>query len=273
MRPKMNSLITAGLLILGMLGLAAVLAPFIMPHDPLGANLLNRLKPPSFSYPLGTDHLGRCVFSRLLLGARYTLCAGLLASMGALFLGALAGLTAGLAKPGLRGVMNIFMDVVLAFPGLVLALALTGVMGPSLFSLALALAGAGWAWWGRFVRGLAVTAREKPYVKGGIVCGVRGGRLLRYYLLPQVLPSTLVAASFKTGWMILGISGLSYLGLGAQPPIPEWGAMLQESRLYLTRAPWLMLAPGTMVTLAVLGFNFLAEGLRDALEVRQAGEL
>jgi ABC-type dipeptide/oligopeptide/nickel transport system permease subunit len=260
-------------LILGMLGLAALFSPFFIPHDPFGTDLLNRLKPPSLLYPLGTDHLGRCVFSRLFLGARYTLCAGLIASLGALILGASAGLTAGLARPGARGVMNLLMDVVLAFPGLVLALALTGVMGPSLFSLALAMAGAGWAWWGRFVRGLTLTAREKPYVKGGLVCGVRGMRLLRYYIAPQVFSPTLVAASFKTGWMILGISGLSYLGLGAQPPIPEWGAMLQESRLYLTRAPWLMLAPGGMITLTVLGFNFLAEGLRDALEVRQAGEL
>ncbi|MGD8563847.1 MAG: ABC transporter permease, partial [Desulfarculaceae bacterium] len=149
------------------------------------------------------------------------------------------------------------------------ALVLVGAMGPSVPSLVLGIVGSVWPWWGRLVRGLVLGAKQSDFVMGGRVVGVEGFRLVWHYILPQIVPPLLVAASLKTAWIILATAGLGYLGLSVQPPTPEWGAMLQESRMYLTKAPWLMLAPGAAVTAVVLSFNLLAEGLRDSLQVKQ----
>ncbi len=221
------------------------------------------------AYFLGTDHLGRCVLSRLLFGARVSFGAGLGASLLALCGGLLIGLASGLGRRWLEAPLRGALDIALTFPGLLLALVLTGAMGPSILSLMIGIAGAVWPWWGRFVRGLALNAKQSEFVMGGRVVGVQGLRLLRRYILPQIVPPVLVAASLKSAWIILAMAGLGYLGLGVQPPTPEWGAMLQESRMYLNRAPWLMLAPGVAVTLAVLGLNLLAEGMRDTLQIKQ----
>jgi len=226
------------------------------------------LQPPGLYYPLGTDSLGRCVLSRLLYGARTSLGGSLLASTLALGIGVLLGLGSALGNRRLRGPLKGLIDIFLAFPGLVLALVIIGVLGPSWGSLILGLAASGWAWYGRLIRSLVLTAEGKEFVRGGRALGVGGLRLLRRYLLPLLGPPLLVTVSLRLGWMVLGLAGLSYLGLGPQPPNPEWGAMLQESRIYFLRAPWLMIAPGLALTLTVLGFNLLAEGLRDALDLR-----
>jgi len=168
----------------------------------------------------------------------------------------------------LRSPLKGLIDIFLAFPGLVLALVIIGVLGPSWGSLILGLTASGWAWYGRLIRSLVLTAEGKEFVRGGRALGVGGLRLLRRYLMPLLGPPLLVTVSLRLGWMVLGLAGLSYLGLGPQPPNPEWGAMLQESRIYFLRAPWLMIAPGLALTLTVLGFNLLAEGLRDALDLR-----
>jgi ABC-type dipeptide/oligopeptide/nickel transport system permease subunit len=254
------------LVVLLFVGLAA---PWLAPHDPLRTHLSNRLAEPGLAYPLGTDHLGRCVLSRLIYGARISLWAGLSASILSLALGLLAGIAAGLGRPWLERSLRGVLDIGLAFPGLLLALVLVGAMGPSVPSLVLGIAGSVWPWWGRLVRGLVMSAKQSDFVMGGRVVGVGGFRLVRHYILPQIVPPLLVAASLKTAWIILATAGLGYLGLGVQPPTPEWGAMLQESRMYMTRAPWLMLAPGAAVTAAVLGFNLLAEGMRDSLQIKQ----
>lgn len=267
-----SGLAVSGAVIIGLLLAAGLLAPWLAPHDPLHIDLGSRLKPPDRDYPLGSDQLGRCELSRLLYGARLSLSTGLAASALALGLGMALGLAAGMGGRRLEALLRGAMDVGLAFPSLILALALTGLMGPSPLSLALGVAAASWPWWARFVRGLTLTAGQREFVLGGAAAGVRGARLIRRYILPQIMPPILAAASLKTGWVILALSGLGYLGLGAQPPTPEWGAMLQESRLYMVKAPWLMLAPGAAVTLTVLGFNLLSEGLRDALEIRKAGQ-
>ncbi len=252
-----------GALLLTMLA-AALLAPWLAPHDPLATDLARRLQEPSWHYPLGTDQLGRCVFSRLLWGGRLSLGAALAASLLALTWGACLGLAAGLGGRRADACINLFIDAALALPGLMLALVLTGMLGPSLPSLVLGLAGASWAWWARLIRGLAQTAAHKEYVLAGRAVGVRGTRLLAGYIFPQLREPVLAAAALKTGWIILAISGLSYLGLGAQPPAPEWGGMLQESRMYLTQAPWMMLAPGAAITLTVAACTLLGEGLQQA---------
>ncbi len=270
---RWNALMISGCLILGTLFLAGLLAPLLSPHNPLQVDLVQRLKPPDKEFLMGTDHLGRCVFSRLLYGARLSLNVSLCATGLSLFLGMAAGICFGLAGPLLNTPLRGAIDVALAFPSLLLALVLTGVIGPSNTGLILGIALAGCAWWMRFIRDQVLHAMTREFVLAGRVVGVHGLRLVQYYLFPQILPPVLTAASLKTGWSIMAISAMGYLGMGVQPPSPEWGVMLQESRLYMVRAPWLLLGPGAAVTLTVLGFNLLAEGLRDAFQVKEAGIL
>ncbi|MEW6266325.1 MAG: ABC transporter permease [Thermodesulfobacteriota bacterium] len=265
-QPWKLAFLGAALLFLVVAG--GLLAPILAPHDPFRVSLPDRLKPPGPAYYLGTDNLGRCLLSRLLYGVRLSLTAGLAASGLSVAIGLAVGLLAGLAGKVVDAALMELTNLALAFPGLMLALVLAGVLGPSLATLVLGLSGLNWAWWARFVRGLVLSAKEKEYVLGAVALGVKSGRLARRYILPQVAPQLLVVAALKTGWTIAAISGLGYLGLGAQPPAPEWGAMLQESRLFLARAPWLIVGPGAFLTVTVLGFNLLAEGLRDRFQVR-----
>lgn len=242
------------------------------PHDPLLVDLEHRLQKPDSAYPLGTDHLGRCVLSRILNGARASLLSAIAAVSFALLIGVPAGFISGLGSKTADTLITRICDVVLGFPFLILALALTGMMGTSLKSLILGVGIAGWAWWARFVRGMVLSAREKDFVRAGQAMGLGRFRIVRHYILPQILPPFLVSVSLSAGKMIVVISGLSYLGLGVQPPAPEWGTMLREARLYMSRAPWLIIAPGTAVTLSVLAFNLLGEGLKDYFQVRPAGQ-
>ena len=265
---RFNSLILWGSLLLILLFLSAATARFWLPHDPDQYDLSRRLAPPSRSHLLGTDSLGRCVACRVLLGAGNTLSAGIIASLLSFFPGLALGLITGMAGGRTDAMGMILVDVVLAFPGLVLALVLAGFMSPSLTSLILGLGLVGWPWWTRFIRGLVLSAREKEFVMAAVSLGLDFFPLMVRYILPQLLPPILVALAIRTGSMLVAVSGLSYLGLGAQPPTPEWGRMLDEARVYLNGAPWLMIAPGTALFMAVAGFNLLAEGLRDRWAVR-----
>lgn len=269
-KPTLSRTGFAGLILTVLLCATALGGPFLAPHDPVKTDLTHRLQPPDRDYFLGTDALGRCVLSRLLWGTRLSLGIGLLALSLAWGSGIILGLFSVLAGRRLQTPIKVLIDTALAFPGLVLALMMAGVLGPSASSLIIGLAISGWAWWSRLVRALLLTAQAREFVLSGRLAGVRGMRLFYYYLWPQIWPPLLIAASLRTGWIILAVSGLSYLGLGAQPPAPEWGIMLKESRLYLTRAPWLMVAPGAAITLTVLSFILLAEGLRHTFQVRKA---
>ena len=255
--------LVAGCLFLALVLGAAAWGPWLAPHDPLAPNLGHRLAAPSWQYPLGTDQLGRCVFSRVLTGARLSVGGALLTSLLALLMGAGVGLLSGLGGRWPAALLTALIDLALALPSLILALVLAGLLGASWSSLVLGIALATWAWWARLLRGLALSAREKEYVLAARVVGLRGWRLLARYILPQMRAPVLAAAALKTGWIILAFSGLSYLGLGPPPPAPEWGAMLHDSRIYLAQAPWLMLAPGGAVTLTVLALNLVGEGLQE----------
>jgi ABC-type dipeptide/oligopeptide/nickel transport system permease subunit len=261
----------AGLILTGLVFALALAGPMLSPHDPLRTDLFQRLQAPSWTYPLGTDALGRCLLSRVLWGARISLGTGLLALGLALGIGVFIGLLSVLSGKWLDGPVKGLMDMALAFPGMILALMMIGIFGPSVFSLIFGLAAAGWAWWARLSRSLVKSALAKEFVLGGRMAGVRGLRLIVHYLFPQIWPQVLIAASLRAGWTILMVAGLGFLGLGSQPPTPEWGAMLQESRLYLVRAPWLMIAPGLAITLTVLALNLLSEGLRDTLQSGNMG--
>jgi peptide/nickel transport system permease protein len=254
-----------GLILMGLILGLAFFGPVLSSHDPTQTDLFHRLEAPSRAFPLGTDALGRCQLSRLLWGARLSLGTGFIALSLALGTGMFIGLVSVLSGKWLEAVVKGLMDVTLAFPGLLLALLMIGILGPSLTSLVIGLGAAGWAWWARFSRSLVRSALTREFVLGGRMAGVRGLRLIFFYLFPQVWPQILVAVSLRAGWTILLVAGLGFLGLGSQPPAPEWGTMLQESRLYLVRAPWLMVGPGGAITLTVLALNLLSEGLRDWL--------
>lgn len=242
----------------------------LAPHDPLALDLNHPLAPPSAVYLCGTDQLGRCVLSRLLYGAKNSLAAALAATALSLSIGLPLGFLAGLGARHVDRLLVALCDVALAFPFLILALALTAVLGPSLRSLILGTGLAGWAWQARFVRGMALDAKNKDFVRQGRAMGLSRLTLLRRYILPQLLPPLLVSISLSAGRMIVVISSLSYLGLGIQPPQPEWGVMLRESMLHITAAPWLAIAPGLTASLSVLAFNLLGEGLKDWFQIRPA---
>lgn len=247
---------------------AALLAPLLAPHDPALVDATARLAGPSLEHPLGTDHLGRDLLSRLLYGSRWSLGATTAAAAVILPLGVLIGALAGYFGGLVDQVLMRVVDVLLGFPSLVLALAIAGVLGPGISSVMIGLVGVWWARYARLVRGLVVTVRERPYVEAARALGIRERRILLRHVLPNVLPPVVVLATLEIGELILALTALGFLGLGAQPPTPEWGAMLNDGRPFLFSAPQLMLLPGLAITLSVVGFNLLGDGVRDVLDPR-----
>ena len=247
---------------------AGVLAPWLPLDDPTQINLPDRLLPPSAERLLGTDHLGRDTFSRIVYGARMTLLAAavtLALSMTiALTVGILSGYHGGWTDTALMGVV----DLLLAFPMLILALAVAGARGPGLFNVLLAAGAVWWVGHARIIRGVTLATRQREYVTAARATGAGGFRIIMRHIAPNIIGPIIVIASLDVGWIILGIAGLNFLGLGAQPPTPEWGAMLNDARPHLQTAPRLLLLPGTAIFVAVLGFNLLGDGLRDLLDPR-----
>lgn len=255
-----------GLLLAGLVFLAALFAPLLAPHDPEPVSLGEKLLPPGGEYPLGTDGLGRCLYSRLLFGARVTLRYSLTVLVVTLLIGVPVGLLAGYYGGVVDSVMMRLVDIILAFPNLVLVLVVIGVLGPGLLNAILALALVSWVSYARVVRGMVLSIKEKEYIAAARVCGSRGPVLVWRHILPNALPPVAVLATLDLGKLILAISTLSFLGLGAQPPIPEWGAMINEARPFMQTFPRLMVIPGAAIAVTVLGFNLLGDGLRDALD-------
>lgn len=265
-------LMLAGLAILAGLSICAVLATSLAPHDPQLVDLERVLRPPSASFPLGTDALGRCVLSRVVVGARTSLGGATAASLLAMVLGAAVATIGAALGPRADRVIRGALDVGLAFPGFALALAVVGAMGPGSGSLLVALGLAGAPWWGRFIHDAIRAASARPYVSAARVAGVGPLRLMVRHVVPEVAPLVLVALAWRSGGVLASLAGLSYLGLGVQPPAAEWGAMLREAREYLGHGLWLTVAPGAAVSAAIAGFVMAAEGLRDRLQVRDPME-
>ena len=239
-----------------------------LPHDPLAQDLLRRLETPSRDFWLGTDMLGRCVFSRTVAAASVSLGAALVAA-GAICMLALAwGVGAAFAGRWGDALLMRIADGVMGFPTLVLALALIGILGPSLPAVLLALVVAWAPGLARVVRTLAQQARSRDYVQAARLAGIREWTVLRRHVLPQLWSPLAVLASLETAGVLLALSALSFLGLGVQPPAPEWGAMLNEARPFIETAPHLLIGPGVAVLLSTLAFNLLGEGLRAQLDTR-----
>jgi peptide/nickel transport system permease protein len=247
---------------------AAAAGPWLVPYDPAVQHLALRLQPPSVSHPFGLDELGRDVLARVLAGARLSFFIGVVvvaisASVG-LAVGALAGYIGG----RLDEVIGRLMDVLLAFPGLLLAIALVAVLGPSFGNVVLALAAIGWVSYARLVRGQVLRARELEFVHAARALGAGTVRVLARHVVPTTIPALAVQATLGMAAAIIAEASLSFLGLGVQPPTPSWGTMLNGGRAHLLDAPHLTIFPGVAIALLVLGFNFLGDGLRDALDPR-----
>lgn len=259
----------AGLVVVAAFLALVALGPSLAPHDPLRVTT-DRLHRPSLEHPLGTDGLGRDLLSRVLVGARLSLGSALVASTLVTVIGVVVGMVSGYAGGVTDKVLMRVVDVILALPGLILALAVAGLLSPSLTAVLVGLVTILWAGYARIVRGLVVSLRERPFVEAARATGAGAGRILFRHVLPNVVSPVVVLATLEIGQIVLAVSGLTFLGLGAQPPTPEWGAMLNDGRLYFLSAPHVILVPGLAISLAVLGFNLLGDGIRDALDPRLA---
>jgi peptide/nickel transport system permease protein len=257
-----------GLVVVALLSLAAVLAPLLAPHNPNAVDAVNKLAAPSLDHPLGTDNLGRDNLSRLLFGARLTIGTAVMASAAVAVIGIVFGVLAGYLGGVVDAVISRVIDIMLAFPTFLVALAVTGALGPGLGHVAIALIVVWWARYARIVRSAVLAERAKPYVEAARAVGTPRSRTVVSHVLPNIIAPVVVLTTLDTGDLLLGISALSFLGLGVQPPAAEWGAMLSEARTYLSSDPLLMLWPGLALFLMVLGFNLLGDGLRDVLDPR-----
>jgi ABC-type dipeptide/oligopeptide/nickel transport system permease subunit len=270
-RPRLirQTLGVAGLAVLVLVALLSLAAPYLTAHDPRAQDLGNKLRPPSLEYPFGTDQLGRDVLSRVLHGGRNTLGGSLLALVILSALGIVIGGLAGYAGGVLEALLMRVTDAVLTFPYLVLALALAAAFSPSLLTVVIAVSLTWWGHYARVMRGLVLGVCAMPFVETAHALGARHGRVIGRHVMPNVVPPLVVLSTLDLGLLILSIAALSYLGLGVQPPAPEWGMMLNESRLYMFTAPHLMIFPGTMIFVTVLAANLLGDALRDVLDPRQ----
>jgi peptide/nickel transport system permease protein len=257
--------------IVGVVVLAALLGPLLAPYSPTEQDIRNLLKPPVPEHPLGTDELGRDTLTRVLYGARVSLQVGVIAVGISLLVGCGLGLVAGYLRGRTDGTIMRIMDGLLALPTLVLALAITAMLGPSLNNAMLAIGITGVPIFARLVRGQVLSVRELDYILAARSLGAGDVRVMLTHVLPNVLSPIVVQASLAMPAAILAEAGLSFLGLGVQPPTPSWGAMLNTAKGYLQQDAWLAVAAGTAIFVTVLGFNFLGDAIRDALDPRLGG--
>jgi peptide/nickel transport system permease protein len=263
-------LAAVGVTIVALLVVCAITAPWISPYDPTRQRLLEALQPPSAEHLLGTDENGRDVLSRILYGARVSLSAGLISVSIAVCLGVISGLVSGYFGGQVDNVIMRIMDALLAFPTLVLALAITATLGPGLRNAMIAIGIVGTPIFARLTRGQVLSVREREFVEAARTLGARHGRIMLRHILPNVMAPLIVQMSLSVAVAILAEATLSFLGLGVQPPEPSWGSMVSRGKDYLDLAPWLAFAPGAAILLAVMGFNFVGDAIRDALDPRLA---
>jgi ABC-type dipeptide/oligopeptide/nickel transport system permease subunit len=256
----------AGIVGLVMIGIAVVVGPLLMPYGPTDVDFGRKLQPPTRAHPLGTDHLGRDLLTRTLDGGRRTLGTALVVVGAVLCVAVVVGAVAGFTGGAVDAAIMRAVDALLAIPALVLALALVGVFGVGLPSLIVALTFAQAPWYTRVIRAIVLRERDRPYVLVARVHGAGPVAVLHRHILPALAGQVAVLATLDLGAVILGVAGLSFLGLGAQPPLPEWGAMLNDGRLSFSIRPLLMLAPGACIFLTVLAANLAGDALRDVLD-------
>lgn len=267
-RLRANRAAMAGLAIVLLLMVAALAAPLLTRYDPLAPELANRLQPPGAAHWLGTDDLGRDILTRIIYGARVSLQVGIASVLVAVLLGVPLGAMAGYFGGIVDNLIMRGMDIMLAFPGILLAIAIVAVVGPSLHNAMLAIGIVSIPVYARVVRASVLSLKEKEFIDAARVAGAHHFRIILRHALPNSLSPLIVQATLGVATAILDAAALSFLGLGAQPPTPEWGAMLSQGRAFLRLAPWVTFFPGLAIMLLVMGLNLFGDGLRDALDPR-----
>ena len=263
-----------GLAVVAAVALTAILAPVVSPFDPLEQDISQRLREPGWQdaqgrvHPLGTDHLGRDILARIIYGSRIALLVGLAAVAISGVLGLMIGLVAGYFGGRVDDFFMRLADIQLAFPFILLAIAIIGVLGPSLQNIIIVIGVSSWVVYARVVRGEVLSIREREFVQAAIALGGRNGRIVLRHVLPNAFTPWLVVATLDMARVIVLESALSFLGLGVQPPTPTWGGMLADGRVYLSTAWWLATFPGLAILVTVLGINLFGDGLRDTLDPR-----
>lgn len=263
-----NRNVVIGLSAISLLIFIAVFAPQIAPHDPTEVDSKVRLQPPSTEYPFGTDHMGRCILSRIVYGARISLLVGFIVISGSLLIGVTLGTISGYFGGLADDVIMRLVDGFLAIPSMFLALALAGTLGPGTFNMMMALIAVEWTSYARVVRGSILSVKEEEFVEAARGLGASDFYILLHHVLPNIISPVIVIATLGIGYAILAAAGLSFLGFGVQPPTPEWGSMLDDGRLFMRKAPYIMVFPGLAIMMTVLAFNFLGDGLRDEMDPR-----
>lgn len=251
-----------------LLTVIALFAPVISPHDSLAVNMKENLQGPSIKHLMGTDQLGRDLFSRILCGTRISLGIAFVTVATCVVLGVAVGSVAGYRGGIVDDVLMRAVDILMAFPGLLLTIAIAGMLGPSMQNLMLAMIATSWVGYARIARGAVLSVKEFAFVEAARSLGSSEVRILGEHIIPNIVHPIIVLATLNMGQTILSIAGLSFLGLGAQPPAPEWGAMLNEACSFMGLAPHLFIFPGLAIMITVLTFNFFGDGLRDMLDPR-----
>jgi peptide/nickel transport system permease protein len=252
--------------VLALIVLLTLLAPVIAPYEPTALDMQNTLSGPTWEHPLGTDQLGRDQLSRLLYGGRSTLALSFVAMLATITIGVLIGVVTGYFGGTIDLLISSVLTMLLALPSLLLTLAILGVMGPGTTSLLVALIGAGWVGHARIIRSAMLSLREHLYVEAAVGLGASSSRVLLRHLLPNVLTTVVILATLDIGALILTITSLSFLGLGVQPPTPDWGTMLNDGRPYFSAVPLLVIVPGIVIATVVLMGNLLGDGIRDLVD-------
>lgn len=266
-----NPIGAVGAVILAAVLAAAALAPWLSPYDPLAQDLMKVLQPPSLAHLAGTDELGRDILSRLLYGARITLQTVALVSLIVGPIGLLVGMVSGYAGGRVDGLIMRFTDVILSFPSLILALVFAAALGPGLINAVVAIALTAWPPIARLARVETLIVRRAEYMQAARLYGASHARLIALYVLPMCVPSVIVRLTLNMAGIILTAAGLGFLGLGAQPPLPEWGAMIASGRRFMLDHWWVTVMPGMAILITSLAFNLVGDTLRDVLDPRHAG--
>jgi ABC-type dipeptide/oligopeptide/nickel transport system permease subunit len=266
---KRNRIAMAGAIVVLFFVVVAILAPLIANHDPFQTSFTTIRKPPSANFWLGTDELGRDIFSRMVFGARASLMAGLASVVIAMVVGVPFGLLAGYFGSWTDSAISRVTEALLAIPFLILAIALAAFLGPSLVNAMIAIGVSAAPKFVRLTRGQVLAVKNEDYVQSARALGASDTRIIVRHILPNVMPPLIVQATITIATAIIAEASLSFLGLGLQPPNPSWGSMLNTAKNFMTQAPWMSIFPGSAIFLAVLGFNLLGDGLRDALDPRQ----
>ncbi|GLB61977.1 nickel ABC transporter permease subunit NikC [Cytobacillus sp. NCCP-133] len=255
--------------ILCVLFLMALFAPWLAPNDPVVVNLAHKLQKPSLIYPFGTDHLGRCTLSRILYGARISLGFAMLIFVSALSIGLIIGIIAGYIGGWVDQLLMRLGDGLMAIPSLLFVLGFVGIWGAGLKQVVLGLIVVQWVYYARVIRGMVLSLKEQNYITAAKISGSSTWTIMKKHIIPNVLPSLAVMGTLEMGWAIMNLSSMSFLGLGVQPPTPEWGAMIHEGKSYIRTNPALMIYPGLMIMLVVVSFNLLGEALSERFEVKR----